>query len=168
MLGLDVSYAQGTVDWHEVAKSGTVHFAYAKATEGVDLIDDQFTRNWKAARAVSVPRGAYHFFHFNSDAVSQAEHFIKTIEPAKGDLLPMVDVETDDGIVDIASKVQSLSRFITHVEKAIGGRRMLIYTSYGFWNDSMGGNIRIPVRSPVFPETSTSIASIATRWRCKR
>lgn len=139
MLGIDVSYAQGAIDWAGVLSQNTIGFAYTKATEGLSLVDDQFARNWQVTQQRGIPRGAYHFFHFSLDPVQQAQHFLNTVKPAKGDLLPMVDVEVDNG-ADIDVKVHTLSQFITTVERAIGGRRMLIYASYGFWNSAMGGS----------------------------
>lgn len=139
MIGIDISYAQGVIDWSAVAAQGNVSFAYAKATEGISIVDDQFERNWSVTRMRSIPRGAYHFFHFDVDPVAQAQHFLSVATPAKGDLLPMVDVEVPNGD-DLATKVAKLGQFITTVERAIGGKRMLIYSSYGFWNSSMGGS----------------------------
>lgn len=139
MIGIDISYAQGAIDWAAVAAQGEVSFVYAKATEGLTLVDDQFARNWSVTKVRSIPRGAYHFFHFDLDPVVQAQHFLAVAQPAKGDLLPMVDVEVSSG-GDIETKVGRLSQFVTTVERAIGGKRMLIYSSYGFWNSSMGGS----------------------------
>lgn len=139
MIGIDVSYAQGVIDWAAVATQGNVSFVYAKATEGLTLVDDQFARNRTVTMARSIPCGAYHFFHFDLDPLAQAQHFLSVAKPGKGDLLPMVDVEVSNGD-DIATKVAKLSQFITAVERAIGGKRMLVYSSYGFWNSSMGGS----------------------------
>jgi lysozyme len=138
--GIDISTFQGTIDWAAVSQSKQVDFAYAKATEGETFTDDRFERNWQTMKLRNVPRGAYHFFRFKGDPVRQADHFLSVIDPQKGDLLPMVDVEVDDGIGNIETKVNALSGFINRVEKALGGSRMVIYTGYGFWNASMGGS----------------------------
>jgi lysozyme len=140
VIGIDISTFQGTIDWGAVAQSKKVDFAYAKATEGETFADDQFARNWQTMKLRSVPRGAYHFFRFAGDPIRQADHFISVVQPEKGDLLPMVDVEVDDGVKSIDAKVGALASFIGRVEKALGGRRMVIYTGYGFWNGSMGGS----------------------------
>lgn len=140
MKGIDISTFQGTIDWGAVAQSQQIGFAYVKATEGGSFVDDQFARNWKTSALRGVPRGAYHFFRFAIDPLKQADHFVSVISPTKGDLLPMVDVEVDDGVISVDAKVDALSTFIVRVEKALGGRHMVVYTGYGFWNGSMGGS----------------------------
>ena len=137
--GIDVSYAQGPIDWHAVSASG-IHFAFIKATEGVGTPDPQFARNWPVSKSTGVRTGAYHYFHFSDDPVEQAHYFLASAKPKKGDLLPAVDVETTDGIADVSTLVERLSQFTSTVERALGGRRMLIYTGMSFWNTSMQGS----------------------------
>src|SRR5262245_23210524 len=59
--GTDVSKYQTSVGWSD-AKAAGISFAFLKATEGGDRVDDNFAQNWRMARAAGVPRGAYHFF----------------------------------------------------------------------------------------------------------
>ncbi len=59
--GIDVSGHQGLIDWRAVA-ADDIDFAYIKASEGGDFVDDMFARNWREAAAAGVDRGAYHFF----------------------------------------------------------------------------------------------------------
>jgi GH25 family lysozyme M1 (1,4-beta-N-acetylmuramidase) len=42
--GVDVLTHQGTITWSSV-KSAGIKFAYTKATEGVDFVDNKFTTN---------------------------------------------------------------------------------------------------------------------------
>lgn len=137
LKGIDVSYAQSAIDWSRVATSG-ISFAYAKATEGQSLVDDQFAANYRGLASSSIRRGAYHFMRFNVDPTVQARQFLDVANPTKGDLVPMVDVEASNG-VPLSDCIARLSTFIGIVEKRIK-RFMLIYTSYGFWNDTMGGS----------------------------
>lgn len=46
--GIDVSAHQDTVDWEAVA-GDKIEFAYIKATEGGDFVDDRFRENWVGA-----------------------------------------------------------------------------------------------------------------------
>ena len=48
--------------------------------------------------------------------------------------------ETGDGVTDIDAMVQTLSDFITAVEKTLSGKRMVIYTNEGFWNSALQGS----------------------------
>ncbi len=137
--GIDVSYAQGFVDWAAVAGAG-ISFAYVKATEGISVNDAQFARNWSVSKARGIPRGAYHFFRFNDDPIAQANFFLASANHQAGDLLPAVDVEVTDGVSDVTQLVQKLAAFISAVEQAVSGRRMMIYTYWGFWNSSFNGS----------------------------
>ena len=91
--GVDVSYYQGEIDMAAL-KSQNVNFVYIKATEGSSYKDVQFSDNWKAAREVDLPAGAYHFFSYVSSGATQAENYIATVgELEKGRLIPAVDME---------------------------------------------------------------------------
>jgi GH25 family lysozyme M1 (1,4-beta-N-acetylmuramidase) len=59
--GIDVSGHQDVIDWKRVADDG-ITFAYIKATEGGDFVDDRFRENWRNAGTAALDRGAYHFF----------------------------------------------------------------------------------------------------------
>ena len=74
--GIDVARFQGEIDWRRVALSG-VAFAFIKATEGGDLKDPQFDRNWTLAARHGIPRGAYHFYYFCTPPEVQARWFIQ-------------------------------------------------------------------------------------------
>ena len=59
MGGIDVSRYQGDIDWNSVHAAG-VRFAWIKATEGGDRVDEKFAQNWavresrgRAARRLS-------------------------------------------------------------------------------------------------------------------
>ncbi|QGW26971.1 hypothetical protein GLV81_01620 [Phnomibacter ginsenosidimutans] len=59
--GIDVSRYQKRVNWSLVSKMKDndvrLQFAFIKATEGADLLDEQFMRNWKRAREHRMIRG---------------------------------------------------------------------------------------------------------------
>lgn len=38
-----------------------IGFAFIKATEGTDLIDEHFGKNWAKAQNQKITKGAYHF-----------------------------------------------------------------------------------------------------------
>lgn len=136
--GLDCSTYQGQVDWAAVKDSGQVDFAFSKATEGVNEIDDQFARNAQVCRERGIAFGAYHFFHPDIDGESQARHFITVAKPAVGNLVPMVDVEIDSGCSADAIIAQ-LAKFTRYCE-GILKTKIIIYTDYGFWNDNVAGS----------------------------
>ncbi len=90
--GVDVSVYQGEIDWQALARQG-VSFAFIKATEGSGSQDPNFRQNWQQARQSGLRAGAYHFFSFESGGDTQAENFIRAVEPFDGMLPPVVDVE---------------------------------------------------------------------------
>lgn len=55
--GVDVSSYQAPLD---TALLHGMSFAFAKATEGLDISDRNFADNWAAIRAAGIHRGAYH------------------------------------------------------------------------------------------------------------
>ena len=90
--GIDVSHHQGVIDWAAVARAD-IRFAYIKATEGQDLVDDRFMENWHSATRAGIARGAYHFFTFCTPGAAQAANFIKLVPATRPALPPAVDVE---------------------------------------------------------------------------
>ena len=120
--GVDVSNHQDDIDWARVADDD-VDFAYIKATEGGDFVDQQFARNWHGAGDVGLDRGAYHFFTLCRPGAEQAENFLRTV-PADPDALPpVVDLELSGNCSarpDRASVARELEAFLEPVEAAIG------------------------------------------------
>lgn len=139
--GVDVSYAQGAIDWRRVGMSGLVDFAYIKATEGLHLVDEQLGANHDGAKKAGIPFGVYHFFHFGIDPVAQAQHFLGATNGVHGKLLPVVDVEGggQDHVTDLPTLIANLSAFVRTVDATLGGKRTMIYTDYGDWNGFMAG-----------------------------
>lgn len=64
--GIDVSRYQHRIDWEEVkamqVNKVEIHFAFIKATEGIEKVDKYFSRNWRKTHDANMTRGAYHFF----------------------------------------------------------------------------------------------------------
>lgn len=90
--GIDVSKYQGTIDWNAARQDGTA-FAYIKATEGGDMLDDRFHENWRGAREAGIPRGAYHFYYWCRPGIEQARWFIENVPRDPYALPPVLDIE---------------------------------------------------------------------------
>lgn len=131
LTGIDVSHYQGHVNWPAVKAAGCA-FAFAKATEGTGVTDPYFAANWDGMKAAGLLRGAYHFFRPEQDAAGQAAHFLSTVSMEPGDLPPVIDIETNDGVTGsaLAGGVQV---WLDAVEPA-AGVTPLIYTAASFWN----------------------------------
>ena len=132
--GIDISHYQGDIDWERLLHSKDVkfpiHFIFMKATEGGDHGDDTFTRNFDQARKYGFIRGAYHYFLPKTDANKQADFFIRTVQLSKGDLPPVLDVETTGKKSPEELKV-SVKTWLDRIE-AHYGMKPILYTSYKF------------------------------------
>ena len=141
--GIDVSHWQGSVDWDVVASGGEM-FGYAKASEGAATGDQYFVDNWTAMKTAGLLRGAYHFFHPNTDAAAQAANFLSCLSKANGgspvlaagDLPPTLDLEVTDG-ASVAALLAGAGTWLQAVETATG-RQPIVYTYVSFWNKTLG------------------------------
>jgi lysozyme len=122
--GVDVSHWQGSIDWTAVRGDG-ITFAFIKASEGGDLVDPQFSRNWPAARRAGVIRGAYHFYRPGTSAAAQARHFLRTVRLGEADLPPVLDVETIGS--QTPAQVRRGIRTWLRIVEAETGKRPIVY-----------------------------------------
>ena len=159
--GIDVSHWQGRVDWERVADD-EIAFAFIKATEGGDYVDPRFVANWDGAARAGVLRGAYHFYRPQTDAAVQAQQFLRTVGARAGDLPPVLDVEVTDGrsADAIAAGVRT---WLEMVERATG-RRPIVYTRAGFWNQVGGGFGAYPLWVAHYGVAEPAIPSDWDRW----
>lgn len=132
--GIDVSHHQGVIDWQRVAEASQVKgfpikFAFIKATEGSTFTDPDYQNNISNARRAGIVCGAYHFYDPWTSPEKQAQHFINTVQPERGDMVPVVDVER--GGRSSANLRQDLSIFMTLIEEHFGVKPIL-YTSVKF------------------------------------
>ena len=128
--GIDVSDYQGTVNWPAVARAG-IEFAVTKATEGGTFVADSFTRNWSGIRSAGLVRGAYHFYRPRTDALAQANLFLNIVKLQPGDLPPVLDIESDDGVEPERIRA-GIRSWLVRVEE-VTQRRPILYTYPSFW-----------------------------------
>lgn len=131
--GVDVSNHQGEVDWEAVA-ADEIAFAYIKATEGGDFVDERFRRNWDGAGAAGLDRGAYHFFTLCRAGAEQAENFLRTVPSDPDALPPAVDLELAGNCSERPDRAwieRELGAFLERVEEATG-RTVVLYVGADF------------------------------------
>ena len=132
--GIDISHYQGDIDWKLLASQRAgefpLRFIFLKATEGGDHGDDTFRANFDSARAHGFVRGAYHYFIPRTDARRQADFFIRTVQLQKGDLPPVLDVETTQG-KSKADLQRAVKTWLDCIESHYGVTPIL-YASYKF------------------------------------
>jgi lysozyme len=135
--GIDVSRYQDNIDWVAVKamqdKQVKIGFAFIKATEGLEGVDEKFRQNWFRAGQTSLPRGAYHFFISGKSGKAQAENFIETVSLKKGDLPPVLDIESSNGasVTDIQQRAKDWLMMIEQHYKV----RPVIYTNVDFYEN---------------------------------
>ena len=145
-LGVDVSHWQeedgNVINWHKVAESGYV-FAFHKATEGTSYNDPRYAGNRTEAGAEGIAFGAYHFARpsggsieaAQADAAAEARWFVEIAQPASGDLLPVLDLESHGNLPVRRLKAWTRS-WLDTVTTAVGVKP-IIYTGPHFWTTYM-------------------------------
>lgn len=98
--GIDVSYAQGAVNWQKVRQAG-IEFAMLRASRGYIsekkpmAQDYTFEYNVTEATAVGIDVGVYHYLYASTveEAIEEAEFFIQTISPYNITYPVVLDIE---------------------------------------------------------------------------
>ena len=138
VFGIDVSGWVASPDWGAVSAQG-VKFVFVKASENT-FADSKFSQHWQGSKSVGMLRGAYHFFHpETNNSAQQSSIFIQAVGADKGELPPVLDVEqvyvngnpismpTGDAMVAL------MKQWLDPVESAFG-RKPMIYASAFFLN----------------------------------
>lgn len=128
VVGLDISAHNGSPDFDSVAAAG-IDFVYLKASEGSSFRDPAFIRNYVAARRTPLAVGAYHFFRFDSDGVSQADNLLNALKGLKMDLPLAIDVEEWQNAATVPTDlvVERLRTMLSRLRDA--GHRVIVYTN---------------------------------------
>lgn len=139
--GIDVSYAQGHIDWQKVRAidedSVRITFTFIKATEGILSVDPYFQRNWREAAKAGIICGAYHYFKPSKSGTAQAKFFLQVAKTEKGDLPMVVDIEELNKVSPEQMR-QQLKDFLTYIEKKTK-IKPIIYSGISFYNDYLKG-----------------------------
>ncbi len=134
--GIDVSKYQGDINWKTVASSGT-QFAWIKATEGGDHLDQKFAQNWAEAKAAGLPRGAYHFVYWCRPPMEEMKWFEANVPVDPDALPPVLDVEltpeskTCKRRLDRQTVLNDMHIMLEEMERHYG-KRPVIYTTVDF------------------------------------
>ena len=137
LQGVDVSHHQKEIQWDTIAVQKSLDFAFVKATEGADFNDSLFCHNWEALRRLGIRRGAYHFFRSYGCGDEQARHFLSSVEMHPGDLAPVLDIETTDGMPP-EIMIQEARIWLSMVEQALRVKP-IIYTNQHFYEKYLTG-----------------------------
>jgi lysozyme len=142
-IGPDVSKWQHDtgqpINWAAVKRSGQ-SFTFIKATGGSDRVDPWFEREWTAAGAAGLVRGAYHYADPSSSADAQAALVVATVGSTReaGNLGIVLDLETSGGLAP-RQLITWAHTFLSSVERRTG-RTPILYTYSYFWQHAMAGD----------------------------
>lgn len=136
--GIDVSHFNESIDWRAAAADPSgLQFAYAKATEGVDLLDPDYHDNYAGIKANGMLAGASHFYRPQDPALKQANFFISTVGSVSGDLPPMLDVEFESTGIPPQDYAAGVLQWLQEVGSRLNCTP-IIYTRALFWNTYLG------------------------------
>ena len=123
LLGLDVSYHQGEMDWYKARKAGA-YYAFIRAgsctsTSGDCYTDSQFERNSSLAPEY-LPVGYYWYFRPNHAPIKQAEYFCSLIKDKRQMMPPVMDLESKGLEQTPYSITMAAVKFATRVYERLG------------------------------------------------
>ena len=99
LKGIDVSYAQGVIDWEKVKASGLVNFAILQAGYGKETsqVDKQFERNYSECKRLGIPVGAYWYSYATTaaEAEQEAKVCLQTIRGKQFEYPVAFDIEEE-------------------------------------------------------------------------
>lgn len=126
--GIDVSAHNGMMNLDAAAADG-IQFIFIKASEGTTFRDDNFNLNYQKASHAGLKIGAYHFFRFDCDGVSQGINLLNAIGRRPLDLGVAIDVEESGNPpgVDstlIARRLQAMADYLY-----LSGYRVTFYSN---------------------------------------
>lgn len=122
MRGIDVSVHNGRIDWQKVKNAG-IQFAILRAGYGRELSqkDARFEENYKNAKAVNMPIGAYWYSYAMTpeEARLEADVFLSVIKNKQFEMPVYFDLEEKKQFDLGKEKVSAIMRaFLEKVEKA--------------------------------------------------
>ena len=144
--GVDVSKYQGDLNWQNIRRNG-IDFAFIKATEGGDRLDEKFAQNIHDARRAGIASSAYHFYYFCTSAKKQAKWFIKNVPRMRGSLPHVLDMEWNPKSPSCrlrppAATVRKEMEIFMRMIKRHYGVRPIIYTTVDFHRDNLEGHFK--------------------------
>ena len=185
MLGVDVSYAQQSIDWAQVKAAG-VEFAMIRVagrgwgSEGKLYFDDYWRTNYQRAKENGILVGCYFFSQAITpeEAVEEAEFLLAQLDGLPMDMPIVYDWEYIDPIsVDgIPRTVAASARTVTDCTKAFcdtilaAGYETMVYfnadqsfdlmyleelTDYPFWLASYGTQLNYPYKVDMWQYTES-------------
>jgi len=134
--GLDVSYYEPKINWASVWAQG-YYFMFAKATQGIGIVDSRFVNHWTGARQAGLLRGAYHYLVVAQDPLKQADLFLKTLGNDLGEFPAVLDLEGNYNETATNKQILAVAKVWLDRVEQVTGRKPLIYSAYFFLRDKV-------------------------------
>ena len=112
---IDISHFNARINLANAQQAGIVGLIH-KATQGCRFADPTYKNNLAQAQSLGLLWGAYHF-GTGEDAVSQANFFLQTVQPADGTLL-VLDFESNTAGPTMT--LQGARDFVTRIQAVTG------------------------------------------------
>jgi GH25 family lysozyme M1 (1,4-beta-N-acetylmuramidase) len=152
--GMDVSSAQGNVDWRSAYNNGA-RFAYVKATEGTSYTNPYFAQQYNGSYGIGMIRGAYHYAHPDtSTGTAQAEYFLSHGGGWSGDgrtLPPALDLRPGSSAacygLSPAAMVSWIRAFSDDMYTRTG-KYPMINTTFDWWHTCTGNTSTFAASNP--------------------
>lgn len=136
---LDVSYAQGVIDWNVLAGRDAVG-VWIRAGQG-GWNDTQWLANWSGAKG-RLPRGSYWYYDSRYEPKAQAARWHNLIQNDLGEMGVLCDYEENYG--GTYSNKEYFYQFVTEIQRLAGlpDDKVVVYTGYYFWAGRVGNDAR--------------------------
>ncbi len=136
--GLDVSVAQGTIDFTKVPKD--FRFIIVKVSEGTSYQDPARVQNIHNAHAAGLAVGVYHFLRPSQDALVQVANLWRAIGDTMPDIRPALDLENAPDSMSANDLAEWFLRAADETERYFGVPP-LIYTYPWFYRSRMASAV---------------------------
>ena len=141
LYGIDVSYAQGEVDWAKVKQSG-VDFAVLRCGYGQDEIeqdDECWNVNAAACEAYDIPYGTYFFCYARTvqEAQGEVQHALRLLKGKNLTLPVFYDMEYSSWQGDLSNETYAAIAqvFCGALEEA--GYKVGVYANLDWWENRL-------------------------------
>ena len=142
ICGMDVSYAQGSINWEQVKASKKIEFAILRAGYGRETsqVDTQFERNYAACKRLGIPVGVYWYSYATTaaEAEQEAKVCLQTIRGKQFEYPVAFDIEEARSLPQADALCTA---FCSALEKQ--GYYAAIYT----FKSALENNIRAAIKS---------------------
>ena len=144
VYGLDLSFWQGNIHWNQLSlpcdedggvsgkipaprKQRPVQFAFIRVTKSDSLVDSLYQNNYRAAKKLGIPCGAYHFLTDTISGKVQSELFLSHAQFEPGYLPPVLDVEIDSPYI-----IKEAKEWLEIVENRCGVKAIIYSNMHVF------------------------------------